>query len=114
MIVRNLQSEEVRRRWYVAHRGGMATMLFDSEELQGILFFAHAVVKPGKMLEAHIDPYEEIYYILKGQGRMSVGDDQRQVAAGDAVWLPHGVSHGLENNGNEDCIVLVTAGMPRE
>jgi mannose-6-phosphate isomerase-like protein (cupin superfamily) len=113
MIVRNLKQEEVLRRWYVAHGGGAATMLFDSSELQGLLFFAYGVLKPGKSLEAHIDPYEEIYYLLQGQGLMTVGDDQQPVSAGDAVWLPYGVPHSFLNNGNEDCVVLVAAAMPR-
>jgi hypothetical protein len=60
MIVRNLGQEVVTNRWYVAHGGGVTTMLFDSSELQGVLFFAYAVLKPGKRLECHIDPYEEI------------------------------------------------------
>jgi mannose-6-phosphate isomerase-like protein (cupin superfamily) len=113
MIVRNINQEEVLRRWYVAHGGGAATMLFDSTELEGILFFAYAVLKPGKMIESHIDPYEEIYYLLQGQGIMTVGDDQQQVTAGDAIWLPYGVPHSLENNGGEDCVIVVAAGMPR-
>lgn len=113
MIVRNLNQEEVRRRWYVAHGGGAATMLFDSSELQGILFFAHGLLKPGKMLERHIDPYEEIYYVLQGQGIMTVGDEEQQVSAGDAIWLPYGVPHSLLNNGDGDCVVVVTAAMPR-
>ena len=105
MIVRNLGTEEVRRRWYVAHGRGMATMLFDGTELQGILFFAHAVLKPNKVLESHIDPYEEIYYIIAGQGLMQVGDDEQQVTTGDAIWIPYGVSHSLVNNGTKDCLV---------
>ena len=111
MIVRNLETEEVRRRWYVAHGGGMATMLFAATELEGILFIAHAVLKPNKVLESHIDPYEEVYYILSGKGLMKVGDDEQQVTNGDAIWIPCGVSHGLVNNGTEDCLVLVIAAM---
>jgi len=113
MIIRNLATEEVRRRWYVAHGGGTATMLFDSTELEGLLFLAHAILKPSKTLELHVDPYEEIYYILAGQGLMRVGDDEQQVSAGDATWLPFGVAHSLTNNGTEDCVVLVAAAMPR-
>ncbi|MFC1958776.1 cupin domain-containing protein [Chloroflexota bacterium] len=113
MIIRNLETEEVRRRWYIAHGGGMATMLFDSKELQGILFLAHAVLKPKRALEPHVDPYEEIYYITAGQGLMQVGDDEKQVTTGDAIWIPYGVSHSLVNNGTEDCLVLVTAVMPK-
>ena len=113
MIVRNIKQEEVLRRLYVAHGGGMATMLFDSSELQGILFFAYAVLKPGKLLEPHIDPYEEIYYLLQGQGVMTVGGEQQKVSAGDAIWLPYGVPHSLVNDGDEDCIIVVAAAMPR-
>ena len=114
MIVRNLESEVVKKRWYKAHGGGLATMLFDSNELQGILFYAFAALEPDKVLETHIDPYEEIYFILQGGALMKVGDDEQQVTAGDAIWLPHGISHGMVNNTKEDCIVMVSAAMPRE
>lgn len=114
MIVRNVEQEEVLQRLYIAHGGGIATMLLDSSELQGLLFFAYAVLKPGKVLESHVDPYEEIYYFLQGQGVMAVGDEQQTVSAGDAIWLPYGIPHSLVNNGNEDCIIVVAAAMPRE
>ena len=113
MIVRNLESEEVQQRWYRAHDGGTATMLFDSSELQGHLFFAYGILNPGMELEAHIDPYEEIYYVLKGESLMMVGEDERQVKTGDAIWVPIGVPHGMHNNSSEDCIVLVSAAFPR-
>ena len=113
MIVRNLESEDVKQGWYVAHGGGLATMLLDSSVLQGILFFAFGVTKPGKAGEVHMDAYEEIYYLLQGKGIITVGDERREVKAGDAIWLPHGVPHGLENNGEEDLVMVVTAAMPR-
>jgi quercetin dioxygenase-like cupin family protein len=114
MIVRNIQQEIVKKRWYRAHQGGDATMLFHGDELEGLLFFAHAELKPGKVIEEHIDPYEEIYYIVNGGGLMKVGDEQQQVVAGDAIWLPYGVPHRLENNTSEDCIFVVAAAIPRE
>jgi quercetin dioxygenase-like cupin family protein len=113
MIVRNLETEEVRKRWYTAHGGGTATMLFDDTELQGMLFMAHAVLEPGKTLETHIDPYEEIYYITAGRGIMKVSNDEQEVTRGDAIWIPYGVSHSLTNNSaTEDCLLLVAAAMP--
>ncbi len=111
--MRNIKQTEVQQGLYIAHGGGLATMLFDSSELQGILFFAYALLKPGKVLESHIDPYEEIYYLLQGQGIMTVGDEQQKVVAGDAVWLPYGIPHSLVNDGNEDCLIVVVAAMPR-
>jgi mannose-6-phosphate isomerase-like protein (cupin superfamily) len=113
MIVNNINREPASERWYKAHTGGLATMLFDSSELEGILFFAFAIVKPGKELESHIDPYEEIYYILQGKALMRVDDDEQEVYPGDAIWIPCGSPHSMFNNGEEDCTIAVTAGFPR-
>jgi quercetin dioxygenase-like cupin family protein len=109
MIVRNIDHPEVVQTRYLAHNGAQACMLLDSRVLEGLLFFAHAVLKPGKEIEAHIDPYEEVYYLLSGRGVMTVGDERREVAAGDAIWLPSGVPHALLNDGDEDCVILVAA-----
>ena len=113
MIVNNIESENVIQTRYIAHGGALACMLLDSRVLQGILFFAHAILKPGKEIEAHIDPYEEVYYLLQGQGVMTVGKEEQRVTAGDATWLPYGIPHSLVNDGDEDCIILVAAGMPQ-
>jgi oxalate decarboxylase/phosphoglucose isomerase-like protein (cupin superfamily) len=109
MIVRNIDHPEVVQTRYIAHNGAEACMLLDSRLMEGLLFFAHAVLKPGKEIEVHIDPYEEVYYLLSGRGVMVVGEESREVAAGDAIWLPRGVPHGLLNNGDENCVILVAA-----
>ena len=46
--------------------------------------FGHRVLKPGKKIEAHIDLYEEIYYVPQGEGYMIVGDERGPVKSGDA------------------------------
>jgi quercetin dioxygenase-like cupin family protein len=112
MIVRNIHQKEVLQGLYKAHGGGDAAMLFDSRELQGILFLAHCLLKPGKTIEAHVDPYEEIYYILEGEGMMMVGGKSRKVSRGDAIWIPFGAAHSLENDTEEDCLILVAAAYP--
>ena len=109
MIVRNIDHPEVIQSRYIAHNGAEACMLLDSRLLEGLLFFAHAVLKPGKEIETHVDPYEEVYYLLSGRGVMTVGDESREVTAGDAIWLPCGVPHRLINDGDEDCVILVAA-----
>ena len=113
MIIRNIKQEEVLQGLFRAHGGAVATMLLDDRVLQGILFLAYGLLKPGKTIEPHIDPYEEIYYLLQGEGIMTVGDDQQKVSAGDTIWIPYGSVHSLLNDGGEDCIVLVIAAMPR-
>ena len=51
--------------------------------------------------------------MVQGQGVMTVGDDQQKVSAGDAIWLPYDIPHGMVNDGSEDCIIVVAAAMPR-
>jgi quercetin dioxygenase-like cupin family protein len=109
MIVRNIDHPEVIQTRYLAHNGAAACMLLDSRVLEGLLFFAHAVLKSGREIEAHVDPYEEVYYLLSGRGVMTVGGERQEVAAGDAIWLPYGVPHSLLNDGDEDCVILVAA-----
>jgi mannose-6-phosphate isomerase-like protein (cupin superfamily) len=53
---------------------------------------------------------EEIYYILEGSGRMTVGDEVRDVAAGDAVFIPLKRAHTLENTGDEPMRLLLVCG----
>lgn len=57
----------------------------------------------------HIET-EEIYYIVQGNGRMTVGDEVREVGAGDAVFIPAGKVHSLKNTGDADMILLLVCG----
>ena len=53
---------------------------------------------------------EEVYYIVRGSGRMTVGAEMREVSAGDAVFIPRGQTHTLENTGLEPMTVLLVCG----
>jgi mannose-6-phosphate isomerase-like protein (cupin superfamily) len=53
---------------------------------------------------------EEVYYILSGNGRMTVGDEACEVASGDAVFIPRGNTHTLENTGAEPMTLLLICG----
>jgi mannose-6-phosphate isomerase-like protein (cupin superfamily) len=109
MVVRNINDEEVLDTTYLAHGGAMAQMILDRRTLKEIGFLAIARLSPGKEIEAHIDPMEEIYFVLKGSGKMYVDEETRQVGPGDATWIPVGSRHSLFNNGHEDCVILVVA-----
>jgi len=113
MIVRNLNDPEVAQTTYRAHVGDTARMILTSHFMKGIEFLAYAFLPKGNTLEAHIDPVEEIYFILQGGGVMRVGNDEKDVGMGDAVWIPAGDIHSLTNNTDEDTVVLVVAAYPR-
>jgi mannose-6-phosphate isomerase-like protein (cupin superfamily) len=53
---------------------------------------------------------EEIYYVLRGSGRMTIGAESREVGAGDAVFIPRRFEHTLVNTGTEPMIILLVCG----
>jgi mannose-6-phosphate isomerase-like protein (cupin superfamily) len=109
MIVRNLRDEAVMETTYRAHGGAIAQMILDRRILKEIGFLAIATLAPGKEIETHVDPMEEIYFVLSGSGEMGVDNESRQVGPGDATWIPTGSSHSLLNNGDVDLVILVVA-----
>ena len=109
MVVRNINDKEVLDTTYLAHGGAIAQMILDRRTLKEIGFLAIARISPGKEIAAHIDPMEEIYFVLNGSGEMHVDEEARQVGPGDATWIPVGSRHALFNNGQEDCLILVVA-----
>ena len=113
MIVRNIDDPVVQATTYVAHRGGIARMVLTSEFLKSMEFFAWAVLPAGNTIEEHLDEVEEIYFIVVGGGLMKVGDEEREVKAGDAIWIPAGEPHRLINNRTENTFFLCVAAYPR-
>ena len=68
---------------------------------------AYARVAPGEMTLAHrLKSSSEVYYILAGQGRMYIADEEADVAAGQVVYIPPGAVQRIKNTGTEDLIFL--------
>ena len=74
---------------------------------------AEATLPPGAATDAHRHPRtEEIYYILRGAGRMTLGTEQREVEPGDGILIPSGTRHTIENIGREPLIFLCCCAPP--
>jgi quercetin dioxygenase-like cupin family protein len=41
--------------------------------------------------------FDEFYYIVEGEGQMEIGETRVPVRAGDHVFTPIGIPHGIEN-----------------
>jgi mannose-6-phosphate isomerase-like protein (cupin superfamily) len=68
---------------------------------------AEATVPPGGATVAHHHVRaEELYFLLAGRGRMRLGEEAREVGAGDCVVIPPGTVHRLENTGREPLVLL--------
>ncbi len=64
-------------------------------------------VAPGKITEEHFHlQTEEICYVLRGQGRIWVENESRDVKVGDGIAIPSGKKHKIENTGGGNLLFL--------
>ena len=74
---------------------------------------AEATVPPGAETEEHYHrASEEIYFFTHGSGRMRLGDEEGDIAAGDTVVIPPGTRHKLWNTGAEPLRLLCCCAPP--
>ena len=90
----------------------VSRMLIDQESVGSkALIVNHFTLKAGKRAggESHPDPYDEFYYVLRGDGIVRLGDPPEawELKPGTVVFVPSGTVHSLENTGTED-LELIT------
>jgi mannose-6-phosphate isomerase-like protein (cupin superfamily) len=73
-------------------------------------------VEPGASQVPHAHDPEQVYVIVAGRGLMTVGDDRREVSAGELVHIPSNTDHGIENTGTEtlEYVSSATPAFPTE
>jgi mannose-6-phosphate isomerase-like protein (cupin superfamily) len=68
---------------------------------------AEATIGPGVLTELHYHKVtEEIYFITRGTGVMTLGNRTCRVTTGDAIAIPPGQIHQILNDGDEDLVLL--------
>jgi mannose-6-phosphate isomerase-like protein (cupin superfamily) len=68
---------------------------------------AEALLEPGQETERHYHARtQEIYLVTKGSGSLEVDGERRRVRPGDAVLIPPGAWHTLENDGASELTIL--------
>lgn len=77
------------------------------------LSVAEASVAPGQTTLPHCHAAsEEVYHILAGTGRMTLGERVFDVAAGDTVAIHPGTRHAIRNTGEEALRILCCCAPP--
>jgi mannose-6-phosphate isomerase-like protein (cupin superfamily) len=74
---------------------------------------AEAALEPGQATERHYHQRsEEIYLVTKGSGELEVDGETRTVRRGDAILIPPGAWHTLENKGTSELLILCMCSPP--
>ncbi|HEY0728936.1 MAG TPA: cupin domain-containing protein [Pyrinomonadaceae bacterium] len=79
-------------RWY--------RVLIDSEVTQFV-----GSIPPGRAPD-HFHEYEEVLFILKGEGRVWLGGDSKPIGYGSCIYLPRRQVHCVENTGTGELRLL--------
>jgi mannose-6-phosphate isomerase-like protein (cupin superfamily) len=61
---------------------------------------AHGTLAPGVRSKWHRLTSAEVYYIIAGQGRLTVDNSVAAVESGSVVYVPPGGKQSLENTGS--------------
>ena len=65
-------------------------------------------LEPGQVQSAHThDDQDKFYFVAAGHGRFQLDNTHVEVTAGELVWCPAGLLHGVENVGERRLTLLV-------
>ena len=67
------------------------------------------VIEMSKIKLHHHEQEDHIVYVARGRAMARLGDETREVKAGDIIHIPRGVVHGFTKLGDENLVLLVTA-----
>jgi mannose-6-phosphate isomerase-like protein (cupin superfamily) len=91
-----------------------ATMLLSPENVasRGMdLGMLH--LRPRSKTEPNIHPgSEEMFYLLKGKGTITVEDETEEIEAGAAIYIPENVVHHFENTQDEEMVFILAHAPP--
>jgi mannose-6-phosphate isomerase-like protein (cupin superfamily) len=74
---------------------------------------AEASLEPGQATARHHHrESEEIYVVTKGSGTLEVDGETRRVRPGDAILIPPGSWHTIENDGTSELLFLCCCAPP--
>ena len=113
MIIRNI--EDKKHKFEVFGVQMWVLLAREESECTEVLLEEYA---PG--IESPLNSHEEmeqLYYILRGRGLMTVAGEQAEVKRGDLVLIPRGAQHAVKNTGAQElsylCFDLFPEGYPK-
>ena len=100
--VKNRDKTVLRDTYYLVERGVSPSRT---------LTMGQTVIYPTGSTTGHAHPdTEEVYYVVSGEGEMTVGEDRYPIKTGDALYVPAGEFHTTFQKGNLPLVVVWVTG----
>ena len=64
----------------------------------------------GGQVPWHVQDSEEVYFVVRGECEMCLGQERRTLTGGQAVYIPPGTYHQITNVGDEPAVFLYVYG----
>jgi mannose-6-phosphate isomerase-like protein (cupin superfamily) len=95
---------------YPGHFGGALSKELAGPETTGSqrLDFRISRYAPMAYVQEHVHQVQEqVYYVLEGEGVLTLDDERRLMRPHDFVYVPPGVRHSFHNTGTSGLVFLV-------
>jgi mannose-6-phosphate isomerase-like protein (cupin superfamily) len=92
------------------HTGAAAEKFFKTTLWRGEhLMIGLNCIEPNQTQSVHAhEGSDKVYFVLEGEGKFTVGSDERHASVGALVIAPAGVPHGVTNTSGERLSLLVS------
>lgn len=65
-------------------------------------------LEPGQNQPPHLHAgRDKFYYVIEGQGRFTIGDEEHEGGPGTIAWAPADVTHSVVNTGDTRLVMLI-------
>src|SRR5262245_51708416 len=94
------EDEALEETWNDARGRVSFRTLIDGDDTPTVeITFGTATLEPGEWLALHRHAQPEIYYILAGEGQLTIDGVRHNVSAGTGIFIPGNAEHGIRNEG---------------
>jgi quercetin dioxygenase-like cupin family protein len=114
-LVKHVLSPEEVRTFVPAKHVKCNTRVLLEEENAGCknLTMYRSEFEVGGYAEPHTHTFEQAYYILKGKGLVTIGNEAHKVKPGNAVIFPANMEHSIKNTGNSPLWLIAINSPPK-
>lgn len=80
------------------------TTLYEGEHLM----IGLNCLEPRQVQAVHThDTQDKFYFVLEGCGHFILGEEVMEATAGQVIWAKAGISHGVENQSEEQLVIFM-------